>query len=254
MISMTYKSDLRVVISCVTFDTVKIVEPVKYFRADRVYLVHKADKEPYIDFLNEVISQLDQLDIENISVLSDVNKFDVLMPDIIGILKKETGDGNRVFVNIEAGSAIFSSAALIASMMYGAVPFNVGTEKHMVEDYRSYYDENGKPVGLAKSVREPYLLPGFDLERPPEKLVRGLKIWNDVRSRFGNRKLKETISAMEEEGLLTDCMERNKVTHSGQMQFRRKYLLKWIERGWVNKNEDNNYDLSTNGKMILKIF
>lgn len=251
---MSYESDLRVVISCVTFDTVKIVEPVKYFRADRVYLVHKADKEPYIDFLDEVKAQLNELNIENKDIFSDVNKFDVLMPDIIDILKKETGDGNRVFVNIEAGSAIFSSAALIASMMYGAIPFNVGTEKHMIEDYRSYYDKKGKPVGLARTVRDPYLLPGFDLERPPEKLVSGLKIWNDVRSRFGKRKLKETIIKMEKEGLLNDCLERNRVTHSGQMKFRRNYLQKWIDRGWVEKDEDNNYQLSPNGEMMIKIF
>jgi hypothetical protein len=251
---MTYESDLRVVISCVTFDTVKIVEPVKYFRADRVYLFHKADKKPYIDFLDEVRSQLDRLEIENIEIFSDVNKFDVLMPDIIDILKKETGDGNRVFMNIEAGSAIFSSAALIASMMYGAIPFNVGTEKHMIEDYRSYYDDKGRPVGLARAVREPYLLPGFNLEKPHDKLVKGLKIWNEVKTKFGNRKLKETVIRMEKEGLLEDCMERNKVTHSGQMQFRRKYLLKWIDRGWVSKDENNIYVLSTNGKMIVKIF
>ena len=51
-------SNLRVVVACVTFETVMVVEPVKHYKADRVYLLHQARKEPYTDFLNEVEAQL----------------------------------------------------------------------------------------------------------------------------------------------------------------------------------------------------
>ena len=39
--------NLRVVISCVTFETVKVMEPVRHFRADKAYFLHRGGKEPY---------------------------------------------------------------------------------------------------------------------------------------------------------------------------------------------------------------
>jgi len=253
VINMSYRKDLRIVISCVTFDTVKIIEPIKFFKADKAYLFHKADRIPYTDFLDEIIRQLESLGIEHKEIFSNVNKFEELMPDLIKVMENEIDNGNHVFVNIEAGSAVYSSASLIASMMLGATPFNEGSKDHMIDDHKKYYDEKGRPVGLAKSVREPYLLPAFHLEKPPEKLVHGLKIWNEVRIKYGNRKLKETIQMMEKTGLLKDCMERNKVSHSGHMFFRRNFLQKWIDKGWIEKDEERIYQLTSDGEMIIKV-
>ena len=52
--TMPVKSNLRVVISCVSFETIKIIEPIRHYKADRVYLLHKGGKEPYDAFINEV--------------------------------------------------------------------------------------------------------------------------------------------------------------------------------------------------------
>jgi len=59
---------------------------------------------------------------------------------------------------------------------------------------------------------------------------------------------------LEEEGLLENVSEDGKVTHSGQMAFRRKFLLKWIEKGWMAKNENGNLEITPYGEMVLKMF
>ena len=50
---MIESKHLRIVIACVTFETVKIVEPAKYYKADKVHLLHLAREEPYRNFLEE---------------------------------------------------------------------------------------------------------------------------------------------------------------------------------------------------------
>ena len=42
---MPAKRDLRIVISCVSFEVAKVVEPIKYYRADRVYLLYLDGKK-----------------------------------------------------------------------------------------------------------------------------------------------------------------------------------------------------------------
>ncbi|RLF69412.1 MAG: hypothetical protein DRN57_00905 [Thermoplasmata archaeon] len=250
---MTFGRNLRVVISCVTFDTVKIVKPALHFRADMIYLIHQADSQPYSDFLKEVIDELESGGIEHKEVHTNINKFEDVMRTLVRIMEKETEKGNILYVNIEAGSAIYSSASLIASMMFNATSFNVGTKEHMIKDYTLYY-ENGRPMGLARDVYDPFILPEFRLERPRSELVKALAIWKDVRTRFGRRKLKETMIRLEEEGLLENVSEDGKVTHSGQMAFRRKFLLKWIEKGWMAKNENGDLEITPYGEMVLKMF
>lgn len=249
------KGNLRILISCVTFETVKIVKPIEFFRADKAYLLHQAVKQPYIDFINEVKRQLVERNVEYECIEVEVNKFDAVIKELISIIRKEKKDGNCVYVNIGAGSSIYSSASLMACLMEGGIPFNVGVKLHMVKDTKPYY-EGSKPVGIAKEVYDPIILPGFKLQRPPEKLVMGMKLWNEIHGNKGRGALKEVISKIQEHGLLIDCLdERGKVTHRGQMRFIRKFRNKWIKMGWMEKDDDDGaFRLSEYGEMILRIF
>ncbi|MEA3559393.1 MAG: DUF6293 family protein [Candidatus Thermoplasmatota archaeon] len=245
---------MRVVISCVTFETVKIVEPIKHFKADRAYLLHRAVKQPYVDFLNDVKRQLETERIEQIPVEVNINDFQEVLKILIDILERENREGNHVYVNIEAGSAIYSSASLLASLMENGIPFNVGTREQMIKDTKIYY-ENERPVGMAKKVHDPFILPEFKLQRPNEKLVEGLKIWIEINKDNRRTRLSETIMELQGKGILEDCLDdRGKVTHRGQMSFIRKLREKWIKKGWMRKNEDNTFSITSYGRSITSIF
>ena len=60
---------------------------------------------------------------------------------------------------------------------------------------------------------------------------------------------------MEDYGFIQNCIdERGKVTHSGQMLYRGKFLEKWCSKNLVEKDEDGNFRLSSDGEIIMKIF
>jgi len=245
--------NLRVVISCVTFETVMIVKPIQYYRADRAYLLHRATKAPYSDFLNEVEAQLKPIVSECVVKEFNINNFRTVMKEVIGIIKKEKELGNHVYVNIGAGPNVFSAAALIACMMEGAVAFNVGTKEYTVNDPKVFYVE-GKPVGMAKDTYDPYPLPEFEIKAPKIELVGGLRAWQKLSEQKGIMSTPNIIRKLEREGLMNKIFDHGEhVSQAAVMKFRRNFLDPWVKNEWIQK-DGRKLNLTEKGKSILEIF
>jgi len=250
---MSPSMNLRVVVACVSFETTMVVKPIQYYRADKVYLLHYAKQAPYDAFLKEVERQVGPLVKECECVKVNINNFKEVMKAVINIIRKEKGLGNHVYVNISAGPNVFSAAALIACGMEGAVPFNVGVKEYSVKDTSIYYVD-GKPVGLAKDVHDPYPLPEFEIQAPKSELVKGLGAWQRLSEQKGLMSTPNIIRKLEREGLMSDVTnERKKVTQAAVMKYRRNYLEPWLKNGWLMK-EGRMLDLTEKGKGILEIF
>jgi len=250
-------TDLRVVISCVSFETVKVVEPILYYRADKAYLIHSSTKRPYIDFFNEVVKQLKKKRIPCEEIDIYYGDFSLVMKSVREIIRKEKAKGNHVYVNIGAGPQVYSSAAMIASMMEGAVPFNAPTEEWTVKDATKVFYEDGRPVGNARKVKDPVRIPVFDVNPPDPQLVRGLSIWKQITEKWKIRPTREIMASFEENGLIDDIWEddrRKKHSQSALMRYRRNYLEKWESEGWIQKDRRGKYSLTDQGEMILEIF
>ena len=246
--------NLRVVISCVTFETVKVVDPAVHIKADLVYILHKGIKPPYNQFVDEVQRQLEENGINYESEMVDIFRFQPLMSRLIEIIRDEKSKGNNIYMNIGAGSTMFTAAGLIASMMEGCMTFNVGTKEHMVDDYSIYFDGD-KPVGLAKSVHDPFPLPNFRLEKPDQEQVETFKTWKKFTERRGFRKTKDLIIELEKNGIMEGVKDDNgRVKHSSVMEFRRYYLDNWINNGWIERSKKGKYRITDQGKMIINIF
>ena len=249
--------NLRIVISCVSFETVKVVQPILDLKADRVHLLHSGKKPPYIDFFNKVTGDLDEHKIPWKDHEIYTSNFSQVMKHARSIIKKEREAGNHVYVNVGAGPQIYSSAAMVASMMEGATPFNAPTEEWTVKDVKKVFYEKGEPVGNAKKVKEPVEIPVFDVRPPDEELVRGLAIWKEVTDKYRIRPTKEVMVALEENDLMFDIWEderRRKYSQSALMRYRRNYLEKWESKGWIEKGKRGKYSITKQGEMILNIF
>jgi hypothetical protein len=244
-------SNLRVVVACVTFETVMVVEPVKHYKADRVYLLHQARKPPYSDFLKEVQSQLGPVGCECCPKEINVNSFKIVMKEVLGIIRQEKEAGNHVYVNVGAGPNVFAAAALIACMMEGAQAFNVGTETWTVRPELFYVD--GKPVGMSKVVREPYELPEFEIKAPKPELVRGLAAWNKLSSQKGLMSTANLIEKLERAELLPEGGPQKPGKQAKVMKYRRTFLEPWLKEGWLEK-DGRCLKLTEKGKGILDIF
>ena len=213
-----------VVVSCITFETVKVVSPIVHLRADRVYLLHYSEaeerggKDVYSAFYEEVVDQLKtlmQLDDESIKEVNvKVFRFKEVLTALLEILQRERDQGNIVYVNVSAGSMEYAAAATLASMMVAGV----------------------KPVAVG-------------VEMPPADLVQALRILrtkleSKLITSYPNmiKALKET-KAWTYEGLNVD----EKITQAEKMFYSRHYIESWLNRGWVEKEKGKR------GKMKLTI-
>jgi hypothetical protein len=248
---MPASMNLRVVIACVAFETVKIVKPALYYKADKVYLLHQAEKAPYDKFLNEVETQLKDARIETESIRLDINKFQVVLREVLRLIQAEKAAGNHVYINIGAGPTIYCAAALIAGMMEGVEAFNVGVSKFQV-DFEKYFVD-GKPIGLAKEVYDPTPLPKFEIKPPKAELVQGLKVYDKMLSEKAIMSTPNVVRRMEKEGLMAKvCDDKERVTQSAVMRFRRNFLEPWLRNGWVQR-DGRKYCLTTTGKGSLEM-
>jgi len=249
---------LRIVMDCVTFETVKITQSANHYKADKVYLFHRAVKEPYSDFLEKVEKELEKKGIEYQSIETEINNFSEIIKELMAAIEKERNEGNNVYVNVSAGSHVFCAAGLIACMMKGGTPFYAPTNEYTVKDegIKDVYFEDGEPVGLTKEIKEPEEILCFDLPTPNERLVKGLDVWKKEKDKGGVMSSSNIIEKLSSDGLMVDIYEddRKKVSQNATMKFRRNFLEKWIENGWIEKQERGKYEITENGKRILEVF
>ena len=289
---MTEKKE-RIVIACVTFDTVKITKPIEYYTPTNVYLIHDIrDKNPkniFKEFLNEVeriISNMGNGSIKTTPVNAKVTNFNIMLRTVLEIIEKEhrIDYKKEIYVNISSGSNEYAAAATVASMMNDYVfPFSVRTERYRVKDDESqysirniYYENQTKPIGLAESVysqNEKMELQKVNIEMPPEYLVRGLRILYEKSISNIYPKSGVMIKLLKDSNLWLRTYKTLNLNHNGQIEtipkesknqkkqrqvdtvyYHRDFIDKWQKRKWVERDEYGKLVVTTLGKITLETF
>jgi len=269
----------RIVISCVTFETAKITDPIAFYQATRVHLIWYT-KNPgsekgkiYTDFYErvcEIIKEQSPFDVHIEGHSKDaVYDFTNMLRVVLSLIQKERKDfpQSDIYVNISAGSPEYTAAAAIASMMVpGTIPFSVSTEEYTINDnkrLKEIYYENGKPVGLTKKARDPFVVPYYPIAIPKEHLVRALRVLDNRKK--GKLSITNTkmIEALKEKGLWTYPEEtdigrakrKTDKSRSETVYYQRAYIDKWKEEGWIERNElTKKYEVTEEGRRILDTF
>jgi len=264
-----------VVISCITFETAKIVSPIEYYNADKAYLIHYGKDNIYDEFYKRVVDMINDLDHNTEIIDCDDKKvydFSEMLRKILTIIEKESADDTEIFINISAGTSEFSSAAVVASMMKrGVIAFTVSTTEYMVsgEKVREVFFENGLPVGMTKTVNTPTMLPQYSIEMPPKHLISGLKILSDRIDSKKSIKAKDMIKALDEKGLWYYENEIAITSNDGEesrhrrqdpsrtkaVYYNRNFVKKWTDKGWIAKNElTRKHNITESGRLVLNTF
>jgi len=259
-------------IACVTFETVKITEPARYYEATKIHLIHSAsERDPnsvYWDFYNEVCDTLrkNREDIEIVDRnMGRVSDFTLMLKTVLGIIEDERKDGADcdIYVNISAGTSEYAAAAAIASMMeLGTILFSVGTAKYMVPEdkVKEYFYRNGSPIGLTDTTREPKRLASYYIQKPERDLVCGLRILSVRTEHKKPIKGPDMIYALMANDLwykesdidLTDPVSKKQ---SEAVHYFRYFVDKWLKEKWVVKNEyRKRYELTPLGHNIIDTF
>ena len=253
----------RVVISCVSFEVAKIVDPAVHYEATRVHLIHWGTGV-YQEFYDEVCKRLkEELPKVDIKEHSDdpIFSFENMMKLVLKIIREEqkTNGNVDIYVNISAGPSEYSAASLIASMMMeGVTPFNVSTDEYQipVSKVKETYYSNGRPVGLTKTTKEPNTFSTYAINRPDEKLVLGLNILNEKLRKGQPTPAPVMIPLLAQEGLIgyTKVSGSSKPDQKSIMNYQRNFVDRWLSNGWVRKASKREMEITDEGHMILDVF
>jgi len=269
----------RVVISCVTFETVKITDPIKFYEATRVHLIHyirnpdSPNGKIYAEFHDrvcEIINDNTTAFVEVVSHKENVNDFTAMLRTILQIVEKENQKEEPVdvFVNISAGTSEYAAAAAIASMMMpNTIPFSVRTDLYQVDEMekvkRTFY-ENEKPVGLSKSVKPPRRLPKYSMPIPDRNIVLGLRLLNDMNKNKHPPKGPEMIRILKDNNLWrrevdkdipNDQCSGDNNSRSDSVYYYRDYVSRWLSNEWVYRDDfKKRYFLTEKGEIVLGTF
>jgi len=256
----------RVMIACVTFETVKISEPAEFYTANEVYLIHHVyDPSPdnvYQQFYDRTVELIKQY-----SPNAGIHEVDCPVTEYLALLKainsivsaeKELEEDPEIYINLSAGSPEFTAAAATASMMEPCLKaFFVRAERYSVpsEKVREVYYEDGKPVGLTSAVKRVDEMPEFRIEMPEEVLVRALRLYD---ANNGGERLYSTdfIDHLKAAGLWSKRSAPGsapeKERNNDKVYFQRAYLDKWKDLGWIEK-EGKGYKLTEKGSTVASV-
>ncbi len=251
---MQHSKNLRVVIFCLGFETVKVLQPIDYYKADKAYMLCMTKGKGYKAFRNEVVKQIKKKGIEFQELEMVVYQFGDCLKELYKIIDQEKLAGNHVYVNI-FGTPAYSAAAMVACMMKDAIPFFAGTKKYTIEDPKEFF-VSGKPVGISSEVWEPLEIPTFHLEPPKEDVIKALKILKERKDKKWFMTDSAIIEDLHKNGLMKDVFEkgRTKVTQKAKMQYRRRFLEKWLKKQWVEQYERGKYKLTDYGEVVVEVF
>lgn len=268
----------RVVISCVTFEVAKIVEPVEYYEASRVHLFNTSSDDEgniYREFLDEVCHRIEQSPrnteiVKHISRMNHYGEYDftvfnfsAIMREILCVIEEEIekcGGNVEIFINISAGTSEYSAASLIASMMYPeqTIPFTVSTAEYSVpaDKVREVYYENGVPVGQTKRCKIPQAVSTYRIDMPDREKVLALGVMKEQIDK-GDSCAATMMSLLRNKGLFEEYSVKefnHKPEQKDIMKYQRNYIDYWLENNWIEKLSKRRYKITELGNEILSVF
>ena len=262
----------RVMISCVTFETVKITDAIEYYKTTRNHLIHYV-KDPttengkiYSEFYDRVVQIINENSIESTEIVEhneNVNSFPMMLRTVLKILESEyeTANNTDIFINISAGTAEYTSAATLAAMMYPtSIPFSISSKKFTTESIvRDIYYENSVPVGLTSETYAPKAIPKINIPVPDEKLVCGLRVLEELNIEGGSTKGPKVILELKNRGIWfrDENTELNKTARAknDSVYYYRDFVMKWLEKDWIYQDKyTKKYLLTDEGKRIIDTF
>lgn len=256
----------RIMIACVTFETVKITEPIRFYESTKVHLIHYTStisdsKDIYQAFYDTVYGMIKErsTEIEIVEHIANVTDFSMMMKTVHSIIDEELkkSPNNDIFVNISAGSSEYVAAAVITSMMFPeTIPFSVPSNEYTI-NAKYYFDtETNKPVGLTKSVRSPRPIPQFSIDAPDRHLVLGLRILEKLNNRSRPPKNTEVIECLKENRLwFRGEFPEESGKRSEAVYYLRDFVNIWTSKNWVCKDRlTKRYLLTEKGRSIINTF
>ena len=250
----TAPRNLRVVVFCMGIETVKHIAPLEYFGADRAHMLFLENKPLFKAFRKEVSKRANKIlsePLEEVEV--KVYDFTSTMAELLKIVRKEKEAGKVVYMNLD-GPPNYAAAAMITAMMEDCLTFFTPTIDHQIIDTKMFQDDDGNLIGLSKKVKDPVVVPKFQLRMPAEEVVKGLRVWRNRNEKGWIMTDAAVVEDLRKEKLMGKHNDVEKVTQSAKMYYRRHFKDKWEYLGWMEKDPNGKYALTEKGEVAADVF
>ena len=259
-------------IACVTFETFKVSNPIKYYETPIVHIIHyvrdinSESAKQYLLFYNRVCDLIrdNNPNSQIIEHLEDVSDFQGMLRTIDSIIMEEYSlhPKSDIFINISAGTSEYVAAATISSMMFkDTIPIAVKTKKFTItgEDaIRDAYFKKGLPIGMTEDTFDPSIISKISIQRPNENLVKGLKVLRDMYDNNPSARASEIIDCLKKEGVWFRNSSNAIKTDESRYDlvcYHRDFVDRWLKLGWVVKDEyRHKYFITQEGDRIISTF
>jgi len=263
----------RIMVACVVTEVSAVVEPVKFYETDKVYLIHyiREDNNPryqiYKEFYDEVVRRIGELrpSAEVIEVCEPVYYYHDMLRTVLGIYDKEkaaTGGNMDMYVNLTTGRAEYAAAAMMASMLHNdVIAFTVRAEEKMLtpEQYRQVFYDGDRPVGQYRTVKDPIKVQTFDPSILDGDYLDYLVAIDEVNNKIRKPLIRDYIEKLESEGLWDYAPDKKKTKtpdeQKKRMQFGRCVTGPLIDKGFIiqAKGTRGRFELTDAGKAALSV-
>ena len=212
--------DLRIHLCPVGFEVKRVVDPLVWMRADKVYLItYKTGDEaqPYLEKIESDLKSYPHIELVKKYVdIWDLFKCLELMREIIS---KESG--NKLYVNVSTGTKITAIAGMLSCMLWGALPYYAGvsypSSKEMVPTVTEFVEN------------PPDILPVYGINKPKHEYILILKLLKDNGSQLRKSRL---IELLENEGIIKKRSEGGNDLSTSAKHSQLRVLLEPMIRDW----------------------
>jgi hypothetical protein len=264
----------RVVLSCLTTEVVKVVEPVRFYEATRARIIAykgpgQTERESmfYKMFLDEARSRIEWTGrTELIIDYTDILNYEQVLRTILEIIAEErarSGDYIDIFINVSSGTPEFiASAMLVALQQPDIVAFSVRTKSRNMNFDKALeaYSVDGRPAGRTSEVFDPVMVMTFGSETPDERLVDCLAVISDLDAAAASPSFGTIIDRLKEEGIWDYTPEVKKTrtdeSQKERMYFRRNFIDPMVSKGWLveDHTKRNRYLPTKKGEAVIKVY
>jgi len=238
---------LRVHISPVGFEFLRVTEPLINMKADKVYLVSFKPDDAAKNYVSKIKMELSQkykhIQVEDVYVdlwnlYDSVEKFREI------IFKEE---GNQVYINVSTGTKITAIAGMMVCMMWGAIPYYAKVSyKHSrrIEEYET------------EIVEDADILPVYDINKPERNIMLILKL---IEKNGDKMRKSRIIDELKKADVIKIKDEKKTVLTKSAEHSQLRAILDPMENQWKfirieSRGRMSEVSLTDKGKAALKIF
>lgn len=238
---------LRVHISPVGFEFLRITEPLINMKADKVYLVIYKPDDAAKNYVNKIKMELSQKYKHILVEDMYVNLWDLY--DSVGkfreIIFKE--DGNQVYINVSTGTKITAIAGMMACMMWGAIPYYANVSYKFSRRIEEYETE---------CVEDADFLPVYDMIKPERNIMVVLEL---IEKNGDNMKKARIIDELKKADIIKIKDESKTSLTKSAEHSQLRAILDPMENHWKfirveARGRVSEVFLTEKGKAALKIF